>query len=158
APPGRKQPLHRIAGGTRLSGRRHAGFPNTPESPARHFRPACWRQRNPISAAAWLPSRAREPGRSDYTCRHVREMRDGEIRMKILLIEDDREAAGYLERAFGEAGHLVHVASDGESGFMLAESGEYDVLVIDRMLPKRDGLSVVAGLRARGKDTPVLIL
>ena len=78
--------------------------------------------------------------------------------MKILLIEDDREAAGYLERAFGEAGHLVHVASDGESGFMLAESGEYDVLVIDRMLPKRDGLSVVAGLRARGKDTPVLIL
>ena len=78
--------------------------------------------------------------------------------MKILVIEDDREAATYLENAFAEAGHTAHVAGDGETGFTLADAGDYDVLVVDRMLPRRDGLSVVAGLRARGKDTPVLIL
>ncbi|MHB2265887.1 response regulator transcription factor [Aliihoeflea sp. PC F10.4] len=78
--------------------------------------------------------------------------------MKLLVIEDDREAAEYLEKAFDEAGHQAHVAADGETGFALASSGDYDVLVVDRMLPRRDGLSVVAGLRARGNDTPVLIL
>ena len=78
--------------------------------------------------------------------------------MKILVIEDDREASEYLEKALGEAGHNAHVARDGETGFMLAADGDYDVLVVDRMLPKRDGLSVIAGLRARGVETPVLIL
>ncbi len=78
--------------------------------------------------------------------------------MKILVIEDDREAASYLEKAFTEAGHTAHIAGDGETGFTLADTGDYDILVVDRMLPKRDGLSVVAGLRARGNDTPVLIL
>ncbi|TYR34274.1 response regulator transcription factor [Mesorhizobium microcysteis] len=78
--------------------------------------------------------------------------------MKILVIEDDREAAEYLEKALGEAGHNAHVARDGETGFELAGRGDYDVLVVDRMLPKRDGLSVIAGLRARGVETPVLIL
>ena len=79
-------------------------------------------------------------------------------RMKILLVEDDREAAEYLEKAFAEAGHTTHVASDGDSGFALADSGDYDVLVVDRMLPRRDGLSLIAGLRSRGNTTPVLIL
>jgi two-component system OmpR family response regulator len=78
--------------------------------------------------------------------------------MKILVIEDDREAAEYLDKAFAEAGHNAHVAGDGETGFALADSGDYDVLVVDRMLPRRDGLSVIAGLRARGNETPVLIL
>ncbi len=78
--------------------------------------------------------------------------------MKILIIEDDREAADYLVRAFGEIGHNAHVARDGESGFTLASSADYDVLIVDRMLPHRDGLSVFAGLRARGMTTPVLIL
>ncbi len=78
--------------------------------------------------------------------------------MKILVIEDDREAADYLEKALGEAGHTTHVARDGEAGFSLADSESYDVLIVDRMLPRRDGLSVIAGLRARGNDTPVLIL
>jgi two-component system OmpR family response regulator len=78
--------------------------------------------------------------------------------MKILVVEDDREAADYLEKAFAEAGHTVHVAADGESGFVLADGGDYDVLVIDRMLPRRDGLSLIAGLRSRGNATPVLIL
>jgi two-component system OmpR family response regulator len=78
--------------------------------------------------------------------------------MKILVIEDDREAARYLEKAFIEAGHSADIAGDGEIGYTLAENGSYDVLVVDRMLPKRDGLSVVAGLRAKGMETPVLIL
>lgn len=78
--------------------------------------------------------------------------------MKILVIEDDREAADYLERALNEVGHTVHVARDGEAGFILADGGEYDVWVVDRMLPKRDGLSMIAGLRSRGNDTPALIL
>ncbi|MGB3500349.1 MAG: response regulator transcription factor [Mesorhizobium sp.] len=78
--------------------------------------------------------------------------------MKILVIEDDREAAEYLEKALVEAGHTAHVARDGESGFNLADSESYDVLIVDRMLPRRDGLSVVAGLRARGNETPALIL
>jgi len=78
--------------------------------------------------------------------------------MKILVIEDDREAADYLKKALAEAGHNAHVAFDGEAGFALAAEGDYDVLVVDRMLPRRDGLSVIAELRARGIGTPVLIL
>lgn len=78
--------------------------------------------------------------------------------MKVLVIEDDREAADFLVNAFAEAGHVAHTAADGETGFVLADSAEYDVLIVDRMLPRRDGLSVIAGLRACGKTTPVLIL
>jgi two-component system OmpR family response regulator len=78
--------------------------------------------------------------------------------MKILVMEDDREAADYLKKALTEAGHTVHVAGDGETGFALADSGDYDVMVVDRMMPRRDGLSVIAGLRSRGNTTPVLIL
>lgn len=78
--------------------------------------------------------------------------------MKILVIEDDRVAAEYLENALAEAGHTTHIAGDGETGFLLAADGEYDILVVDRMLPRRDGLSVIAGLRSRGNTTPVLIL
>ena len=78
--------------------------------------------------------------------------------MKILVMEDDREAADYLKKALTEAGHTVHVAGDGETGFALADAGDYDVMVVDRMMPRRDGLSVIAGLRSRGNTTPVLIL
>ena len=78
--------------------------------------------------------------------------------MKILVIEDDREAADYMQKAFAEAGHTAHVAGDGETGFALADAGDYDVMVVDRMMPRRDGLSVIAGLRSRGNTTPVLIL
>jgi two-component system OmpR family response regulator len=78
--------------------------------------------------------------------------------MKILVIEDDREAADYLAKAFDEAGHTAHLAADGETGFAMAEDGGYDVMVVDRMLPRRDGLSVIAALRAKGDATPVLIL
>jgi two-component system OmpR family response regulator len=78
--------------------------------------------------------------------------------MRILLIEDDKEAAAYLVKALREAGHVADHAPDGESGAAMAGEGGYDVLVVDRMLPKRDGLSIVEGLRGRGDHTPVLIL
>jgi two-component system, OmpR family, response regulator len=78
--------------------------------------------------------------------------------MRILLIEDDREAAAYLCKALREAGHVADHAADGDSGAGMAAEGGYDVLVVDRMLPKRDGLSIVEDLRTHGDDTPVLIL
>ncbi|WP_127090107.1 response regulator transcription factor [Aquabacter cavernae] len=83
---------------------------------------------------------------------------DDSFAMRLLLIEDDRDAADYLRKAFREAGHVVDHAADGEEGLALALDGHYDVLVVDRMLPRRDGLSVVSELRQRGEATPVLIL
>jgi two-component system OmpR family response regulator len=78
--------------------------------------------------------------------------------MKILIVEDDLDAASYLVKAFREAGHTVDHASDGESGLFMATENTYDVLVFDRMLPRRDGLSAIVELRRRNVNTPVLIL
>ncbi|MBB3949351.1 two-component system OmpR family response regulator [Aureimonas jatrophae] len=78
--------------------------------------------------------------------------------MRILIIEDDREAASYLVKAFKEAGHQADHAADGETGFHMADTQNYDVLVVDRMLPERDGLSVISGLRDKKNATPALIL
>src|SRR5512132_1165003 len=78
--------------------------------------------------------------------------------MRLLVIEDDRDSADYLVKAFREVGHLAEQAHDGEEGLALALDGEFDVLVVDRMLPKRDGLSVIGTLRAKGVHTPALIL
>ena len=78
--------------------------------------------------------------------------------MRILIIEDDRDAADYIVRAFREVGHVADQAPDGEEGLAFALDRQYDVLIIDRMLPKRDGLSVIGQLRAKGIETPVLIL
>lgn len=78
--------------------------------------------------------------------------------MRVLVIEDDREAAAYLVKALGEVGHVTDQAGDGEAGAFMVESGDYDVVVVDRMLPKRDGLSVIEDMRRRGDRTPVLIL
>ena len=82
----------------------------------------------------------------------------GRGEMRLLIVEDDREAAEYLRKALREAGHMAELAKDGEEGLALAQGGDFDVLVVDRMLPKRDGLSVISELRARGDKTPVLIL
>lgn len=78
--------------------------------------------------------------------------------MRILIIEDDRDAADYLVKAFREVGHVADAAYDGEDGLALALDGGHDVLVVDRMLPKRDGLSVIGALRAKNIETPALIL
>jgi two-component system OmpR family response regulator len=78
--------------------------------------------------------------------------------MRLLIIEDDREAGNYLVKAFREQGHLAELAADGLAGYALARESQYDVLIVDRMLPKLDGLSLIAGLREQKIDTPVLIL
>ena len=78
--------------------------------------------------------------------------------MRLLIVEDDRESADYLVKAFREVGHVAELAGDGEEGLSLADGGDYDVLIIDRMLPKRDGLSVIGTLRDKGNRTPALIL
>ncbi|MDB5510253.1 MAG: two component transcriptional regulator, winged helix family [Hyphomicrobiales bacterium] len=78
--------------------------------------------------------------------------------MRILIIEDDVEAAAYLTKAFREAGHVADHAADGLDGYAMARDGTYDVLIVDRMLPKLDGLSLIGGLREQKVETPVLIL
>ena len=78
--------------------------------------------------------------------------------MRILIIEDDIEAASYLIKGLKEAGHACDHAADGELGNDMAAQGGYDILIVDRMLPKRDGLSIIASRRAEGDETPVLIL
>jgi two-component system, OmpR family, response regulator len=78
--------------------------------------------------------------------------------MRLLVIEDDADIATFLAKSLREAGNTVDVANDGDTGFNLADAGGYDVLIIDRMLPKRDGLSIIQALRAKPDRTPVLIL
>src|SRR5262249_62068235 len=78
--------------------------------------------------------------------------------MRLLIVEDDRDAADYLVKAFREVGHVADHAADGEDGLALALDGQYDVLIVDRMLPKRDGLAVIGRLRAKNVTTPALIL
>jgi two-component system, OmpR family, response regulator len=78
--------------------------------------------------------------------------------MRVLIIEDDKDAASWLVKGLKECGHLVDHAADGEEGLALARAASHDVLIVDRMLPKLDGLSVVRSLRADGVVTPVLIL
>lgn len=78
--------------------------------------------------------------------------------MRLLIIEDDVEAAHYLRQGLIESGHVVDCAHDGETGLQLALQNDYDVLVVDRMLPRRDGLSLIRMLRADSRTTPVLVL
>jgi len=78
--------------------------------------------------------------------------------MRILVVEDDFEAQRYLVQGLKEAGHVVDDAADGEIGLTLALSRPYDMAIIDRMLPKMDGLKLVEGIREQGNSTPVLFL
>ena len=78
--------------------------------------------------------------------------------MKLLLVEDDRETAAYLRRALAEAGHTVDVAADGRDGLLLAAGEPYDVVILDRMLPKIDGLAILRTIRTSRVKTPVLLL
>jgi two-component system OmpR family response regulator len=78
--------------------------------------------------------------------------------MRILIIEDDRDAAQYLAKGLRESGHGAEVAEDGRSGLLRAAVEPFDVLIVDRMLPNLDGLSLVQHLRKTGHTTPVLFL
>ncbi|WP_270375238.1 response regulator transcription factor [Marinicauda sp. Alg238-R41] len=78
--------------------------------------------------------------------------------MRLLIIEDDKDVASFMSRGMKEAGHVIDAAHDGETGLEMARNGGYDVLIVDRMLPKLDGLTVIETLRGEGDQTPVLIL
>jgi two-component system OmpR family response regulator len=78
--------------------------------------------------------------------------------MKILLVEDDHRASDYLTKGLRELGHAVEQAFDGEAGRAAAMAGGFDVLILDRMLPKLDGLEIVKALRNAGSTVPILIL
>jgi two-component system OmpR family response regulator len=78
--------------------------------------------------------------------------------MKILVVEDDRETASYLVKGLSESGYTVDRAGDGREGLFLSSSGGYDVIVLDRMLPGMDGLTMLGALRAAQVRTPALIL
>ena len=78
--------------------------------------------------------------------------------MRALIIEDDQTIADFVARGLREAGFAVDHAKDGEDGLAFALDTPYDVAIVDLMLPKRDGLSIIDDLRRKGRSTPVLIL
>ena len=78
--------------------------------------------------------------------------------MRVLIVEDDASIADFVERGLREAGFAVDRAADGDEGLEAARSRVYDAAIVDLMLPKRDGLSVIEAMRAAGIMTPVLIL
>lgn len=78
--------------------------------------------------------------------------------MRILLIEDDTEAAAYMAKGLKEAGHVVDHAATGTDGLFMATSERWDAMIVDRMLPGLDGLAIIQALRAAGNSTPVLVL
>ena len=77
---------------------------------------------------------------------------------RILLVEDDLDTADYIAKGLREAGYTVEHVGDGRDGLYLASSSSFDAVIMDRMLPGMDGLSVIKALRAAGVETPILIL
>ena len=78
--------------------------------------------------------------------------------MRILVIEDDKQTRDFLVQGLRQSGHVLDTASDGKDGLFLALEQEFDVIVVDRMLPGLDGLSIVETVRNSGTRTPILIL
>ena len=78
--------------------------------------------------------------------------------MRVLVVEDDAKIASFVVRGLKQAGYAVDHASDGETGLALAESTDYDAAIVDIMLPKLDGLSLIRRLRANRRPIPALIL
>lgn len=78
--------------------------------------------------------------------------------MRILVIEDNQTTRQYLQKALQEQGYEIDLADNGQDGLFLALEGDYQLILLDRMLPKLDGLTVLSTLRNAGKQTPVLIL
>ncbi len=78
--------------------------------------------------------------------------------MHILIIEDDKDVAAYIAKGLSESGYIADTAHTGSEGLLMAQSGQYDILIIDRMLPELDGLSLIQKLRSEGANLPVLVL
>jgi two-component system copper resistance phosphate regulon response regulator CusR len=78
--------------------------------------------------------------------------------MKILIVEDEPKTASYLRKGLGESGFVVEAAEDGADGMFLATTGDYDLIVLDVLLPQVDGWAILRALRGGGKQTPILLL
>ena len=78
--------------------------------------------------------------------------------MRVLIVEDDQETADYICSSLRELGHMFERAADGKTGFLSALDSDFDVMVIDRMLPGLDGLSLVKSIRSADVATPIIIL
>ena len=78
--------------------------------------------------------------------------------MKVLVVEDDRKVAGFIEQGLREEGYVVDIAADGEEATMLAHVYAYDVILLDIVLPKKNGFQVATELRREGRNTPILML
>ena len=78
--------------------------------------------------------------------------------MRILIVEDEKKVAGFIKKGLEEETYAVDVAHDGEEGFHLADMNQYDMIILDLMLPKMDGLEVLTRLRDKKVSTPILLL
>ena len=78
--------------------------------------------------------------------------------MKVLVVEDDRKVAGFIEQGLREEGYVVDIATDGDEATMLAHVYQYDVVLLDVVLPKKNGFQVAQELRREGRNTPILML
>lgn len=78
--------------------------------------------------------------------------------MRLLVIEDDKDVSSYIAKGMKEAGHTIDVADNGKDGLFLATTEKYDVLIVDRMLPELDGLTIIQTMRGSSNHTPALIL
>ena len=78
--------------------------------------------------------------------------------MKLLVVEDDSKVAGFIDHGLKEEGHVVDVALDGDEATMLAHVNEYDVILLDIVLPKKNGFQIATELRGEGRKTPILML
>ena len=78
--------------------------------------------------------------------------------MRLLVIEDDHDVCTYIHKGMREAGHNVDTANTGKDGLFLATTEDYDAIIVDRMLPEMDGLTIIQTIRGTGKTTPALIL
>lgn len=103
------------------------------------------------------PGRIAVPGGRARRARGVRAVRTA-ASVRVLVVEDDRDAAEFLLRGLREAGHVVTHSVNGRDGLFLATTESFDAIVLDRMLPQVDGLTVLRTLRASRIDTPVLLL
>lgn len=78
--------------------------------------------------------------------------------MRVLLVEDEQGIAGFIRKGLSESGYAIDVASDGQEGLAYALAAEYDLIILDVMLPQLGGLELLRALRERGIQTPVLLL
>jgi len=78
--------------------------------------------------------------------------------VNVLVVEDDKETATYIAKGLSECGHVADIASDGREGLLMADSSDYHVIIVDRMLPKVDGVTLTRTLRGNNNRTPILML